>query len=157
MTKLIPVVLMTFALAACEGPQGPQGAQGPKGDAGPQGPQGVAGPAGPRGDAGPQGARGDAGPAGPAGPAGAAAASATPVTAQKMEMVRLAPGQNHNVNAECPTGKRVTGGGYIIGNSQRGMAEQSSPHSNGVAWVVSVRNHSDAEGQVEITAIAVCL
>ena len=55
------MVLATFLLVACSGPQGPQGQAGPPGEKGAKGDQG---PPGPKGDQGPPGPAGSAGSAG---------------------------------------------------------------------------------------------
>jgi len=58
------MVLASFLLVACSGPQGPQGQAGPPGEKAAKGDQGSPGPAGPKGD------QGSPGPAGSAGSAG---------------------------------------------------------------------------------------
>ena len=58
------MVLASFLLVACSGPQGPQGQAGPPGEKGAKGDQGPPGPTGLKGDQGPPGAAGSAGSAG---------------------------------------------------------------------------------------------
>jgi hypothetical protein len=69
------MVLASFLLVACSGPQGSQGQAGPPGEKGAKGDQGPPGEKGAKGDQGPPGptgAKGDQGPPGPAGSAGSA-------------------------------------------------------------------------------------
>ena len=86
------------------GPTGPNGPPGPVGPAGPTGPMGLDGKPGPTGPQGPQGVPGPQGPAGPAGGISGLeiinrVVGPAPVTAQA-------------VDAQCPFGKRATGGGF---------------------------------------------
>lgn len=101
---------------AFEGPPGPAGiagAQGPAGPAGPQGPQGPQGAQGPQGPAGPQG------PQGPAGPGGIRGGSFTSVL-----NTGVVPNgfEVQIVNATCPAGYSVVGGGCdaIFGSASVG-------------------------------------
>jgi hypothetical protein len=71
--KFIPLgfaLLLSFVLAACEGPVGPQG---PEGKQGAEGPEGKPGPAGAKGDRGEKGDKGDRGDKGERGDRGEAA------------------------------------------------------------------------------------
>ena len=113
-----------------EGPQGlpgPQGATGPKGDTGttgaigpkgdtgttgatgPQGLTGLTGVTGSQGPQGPQGPQGDTGAPGPQGPAGASGLSGYEIVHHSSN---IPPDTNWTVNAPCPNGKRILGGGY---------------------------------------------
>jgi hypothetical protein len=58
------MVLASFLLVACSGPQGSQGQAGPPGEKGAKGDQGPPGPTGAKGDQGPPGPAGSAGSAG---------------------------------------------------------------------------------------------
>jgi hypothetical protein len=119
---------LTFNQTGPQGPMGSPGPQGPKGDTGSQGPAGApgakgdtgaTGPAGPQGPqgakgdtgaTGPQGPQGDPGPAGPQGPPGDGVppgyvrADSTPWNVN--------PLSEQTVYARCPTGQKVTGGGF---------------------------------------------
>jgi hypothetical protein len=86
-----------------EGPPGPPGPQGPIGLTGPRG---QAGATGQKGATGPAGPPGPAGPAGPPGPAGGLSGYQL-VTNQG----NIGPGGG-SINAVCPAGKQVLGGGY---------------------------------------------
>lgn len=73
--RLMFVLLLPFALAACEGPvgqQGPQGPQGPQGAEGKSGPEGKIGPMGAKGERGEKGDKGDRGDKGDPGERGEA-------------------------------------------------------------------------------------
>ena len=66
------MVLASFLLVACSGPQGPQGQAGPPGEKGAKGDQGPTGAKGDQGPPGPTGPKGDQGPPGPVGSAASA-------------------------------------------------------------------------------------
>ena len=72
----------------------------------------------------------------------------------------LAPGANAQVVVECPTGKKVTGGGFSIETPDDVKVFASAP-SDGQgnvsdhAWEVHARNSGSASRQV--TAMAVCV
>jgi hypothetical protein len=71
--KFAPVafaLLLSFALAACEGPVGPQGSEGKQGAEGQPGPEGKAGQAGAKGEKGDRGEKGDKGDRGDKGERG---------------------------------------------------------------------------------------
>src|SRR6185369_526067 len=89
-----------------QGPAGQQGAIGPVGPVGPVGPLGPIGPQGLQGEQGPQGLPGQPGLPGTQGPAGISG----------LETVRAFDGNRFtarlDVIAECPSGKKVLGGGY---------------------------------------------
>jgi hypothetical protein len=73
---LAVALLLSFALAACEGPvgpQGPEGKQGAEGQPGPEGKVGQAGAKGEKGDRGEKGDKGDRGDKGERGDRGVAA------------------------------------------------------------------------------------
>jgi hypothetical protein len=76
---------------------------------------------------------------------------------KKVDNKTLAPGATFNLVAECPTGKKVSGGGFSIGNPLRATAFASNPDASGVGWIVAVRNNTSASGTTELTAFAVCI
>jgi hypothetical protein len=144
------------------GPTGPQGEQGP---AGPQGEQGLAGPQGEQGLAGPQG---EQGPAGPAGVAAALTCSANQLIkydgsdwvcteVERVLGVDEQAGEPYNnpnfVNcAECPAGKRLTGGAcihYVSAASTRVAAASED------RFCCEVANNYDAS--ILLEAVAYCL
>jgi len=94
-------------------PKGPKGAQGLQGPAGAQGP---AGPAGPAGAAGPQGQPGLSGVV------TVMAQSASDSTADKF------------VDAQCPAGKRVVGGGAGLFGAGGSVALDESWPLNDTTW-----------------------
>jgi len=116
-----------------QGPAGPQGATGPQGAQGLVGAQGAVGAQGPRGDT---------GPAGPQGPQGSALAGYQIVTATEPPPINV-------VNATCPVGKVIIGGG---GFAIRMYANQPAAGSDGFArtWV------TQGEGS-PVTAYAICV
>jgi len=129
----------------------PGGQQGPKGD---KGEPGARGPAGPKGDPGPNGLAGPAGPQGPAGPSGISAWQY--VVSQGST---LAPGEFSRNTANCPSGKKVLGGGAATaGNVQVAWSRivLSAPNDPGTGWMAAVT--SEAPGSASITwfAWAIC-
>lgn len=96
------------------------------------GPAGATGAQGPAGPTGATGATGATGPQGPAGPAGASGVSG-------WEMV-VASGQIDNdtggfVDAACPSGKKVLGGGFFNPEtSNESNIMFSRPNDDGTAW-----------------------
>ena len=133
-----------------KGPQGEVGPQGEKGDAGAAGAAGAVGPAGPQGEkgdtgavgpvgpvgpAGPVGPQGPAGPAGPQGPAGQAGADGGVTGWERVVAAGSFVGasQSFHLEATCPVGKVVVGGGF---NGNGGSVNVSRPISERT-WVVS--------------------
>jgi hypothetical protein len=115
----------------------------------------IQGPPGPAGPAGPQGPQGDVGPAGPAGPPGPSGVSGYEiVTHQEF----LAPGAFANVHVECPTGKKVLGGGFDIETPDDVKVFSSEP-SDGLGniidhgWNVFVHNTATVSRQTTVSAI----
>jgi hypothetical protein len=110
-----------------EGPEGPPGPQGPAGLAGPQGAQGPLGPAGPAGAA---------GPLGPQGPTGSAGISGYEVVT--VEVQNAFGNMGEIVQAHCPAGKKVIGGGYkvdpMVGRVQRNFPDDDN------TWYVWIDN-----------------
>ena len=122
------------------GPEGPMGPAGPQGEQGPEGPQGESGPAGPEGPAGPAGSRGEQGlegPAGPPGEQGPAGISGYTIASRDCTMAAL-PGDSSRAfcaaTANCPSGRRVLGGGVDGGTCFVGSVNVSAP-SGTSSWV----------------------
>jgi hypothetical protein len=154
------------------GPAGPTGPRGATGAAGPQGPQGTpgvqgpAGPAGPMGLQGPQGIPGIPGPQGPIGPTGATG-PASPARTQIViaESPALAEGTTQvHLQANCPPGRHVTGGGYFIRRSTDEEADfevlENRPFRvpGGIdEWLVSAINRGAIAQEANgLQAYAVC-
>jgi hypothetical protein len=117
-----------------DGPQGPPGPQGPQGDTGPMGPQGPSGPSGPSGVSGYEIVKSTWQIPPPAGTDG-----------------------RFIINAECPSGKRVIGGGASGDNANPIEVIWSFPHSNsgqGDLWLATVVNNTSTT-QTAI-AYAIC-
>jgi hypothetical protein len=124
-----------------QGPQGIQGPPGPKGEKGDPGIQGPPGPPGPKGDKGDRGIQGPAGPKGDKGDPGDPGAPGV----SGLQVVTSPP---HNVaifdfghvEASCPAGKTLIGGGGRMGfpGSHTGYLEQSYPAGN--TWIVRGHN-----------------
>lgn len=93
-----------------KGPQGAQGAQGPQGAAGPQGPAGPAGPAGPQGQAG-----------------------LSQVTVVTAESASDSDGSKF-VDAHCPAGKRIIGGGATLVGAYGDIALDENTPLNATTW-----------------------
>lgn len=133
------------------GPAGPAGAQGDVGPAGAQGEPGPAGPQGEQGEPGPQGPQGEQGEPGPTGPAGPAGTTQTVVASRSVTVGASMTA----VQADCPAGHLVLGGGYNAAGNVRifrsGPAEVLSVWR---AWLVVAATTDSLTGNV--TAYAVC-
>ena len=153
------------------GPEGPQGIQGDPGPAGPQGDPGPVGLAGPQGPEGPQGIQGDPGSVGPQGPIGPVGATGPQgpqgdpgISAYEQVVVghsvNFGSGQTHFLDANCPAGKMVLGGGgqinSCIGGCPGVVLEASLP-LNATTWRVIFKNvGSGPENSVTFSSLAVC-
>jgi hypothetical protein len=96
---------------------------------------------GPQGPPGPQGEQGSQGPPGPAGVSGYEIVEST------WQIPPAAPDERYRINAECPSGKRVIGGGAQgePGNPMAMDITESFPlPSSGQSdlWVATVRNNT---------------
>ncbi len=117
---------------------------------------GLVGPQGPAGPPGPQGAAGPSGPQGAAGPSGPSGVSGYQIVARQEF---LAPSTSASVHVECPTGKKVLGGGFNIETPNEVKVFSSEP-SDGQGnlidhgWNVFVQNAGALTRQT--TAIAIC-
>ena len=116
-----------------------------------QGPEGPVGPTGPQGSQGNLGPQGNPGPAGPVGPSGFS----------NIEMVfatsPLASDSFVTVSVPCPSGKKVTGGGFDILSPGNGAIEivTSAPYNFG--WSVRARTSDNYQGQLwQLRATALC-
>jgi len=132
------------------------GPQGPRGIAGPAGPQGAPGPVGPVGAQGPQGLQGPAGPQGPQGTQGLQGLSG-PISGLERVQVN-APFDTtatKEVQADCPLGKKVVGGGYtyFFGGPSVPL-DNSLPTLDLGSWLVSGTNFANT--QWSVSAIAIC-
>ena len=136
------------------GPQGPIGLTGP---AGPQGAPGTTGPIGLTGPTGPTGATGTAGPIGPQGPIGPAG-STGPAGVSNTQMITntasVAAGTSASVNATCPAGTHVTGGGYFYQPAPSITIYGAEATYTPDQWVIFVNNADTAAHS--ITANAIC-
>lgn len=104
------------------------------------------------------GCQGPAGPVGPAGPAGAPGKISGYQAVMRRDV--LAAGATAQVIVECPTGKKVTGGGFIIETPVDVQLFASGPtdgHGNvsDHAWEVMARNVGPKARQV--TSLAICV
>jgi hypothetical protein len=137
-------------------PAGPAGPQGPKGDLGPQGP---AGPQGPKGSTGAQGLKGATGAQGPVGPKGATGATGAQGTAgvSGREVVvsstrNLAANTLDAYGLQCPSGKKVFGGGYWL---ESGLLRVSWNYPSGSGWEFRVFN-TDANDSHHWRGYVIC-
>lgn len=137
-----------------EGLQGETGPQGPQGETGAQGPQGETGPQGEPGAQGEQGLPGEQGPTGAQGPPGVSgyeivtSTTATDVSGYK------------RVDAQCPSGKSVLGGGvsgsvYDSGSGSSSDLIVSSHPDGSSAWRVVI-DPAASDFEVAPTAYAIC-
>jgi Collagen triple helix repeat (20 copies) len=122
--------------------------QGPQGPPGPQGPQGATGPQGPSGATGPQGA------VGPQGPPGLSGYLLVTVFTES------SAADNRGATAECPSGRKVLGGGGRIaspvGEHQRGVYIADSNPSGTDAWIVTASESVENGAVWGLTAYAIC-
>ena len=90
-----------------------------------QGPKGPIGPIGPQGEQGPQGLPGEQGQMGPQGLQGPAGISGLVVVSNTVESNPL---DRHYLSgsANCPSGKKVIGGGYTLGGNYQGATITSN-------------------------------
>jgi hypothetical protein len=102
-----------------------------------------------------RGRRGPAGLKGIPGPAGA-------IDLSKMSLIdsgnkTVAPGTSITVKADCPTGDKVTGGGFSIVNGSNDLidADSSGPNTTLSTWATTVHNKSATNATVH--AYAVCV
>jgi hypothetical protein len=129
------------------GPQGEPGATGATGAPGPKGDTGATGAQGPKGDTGPQGATGPTGPAGANGVSGYQLVSSGIVT--------VSSGATAFASAQCPTGKKVVGGGWDTDATKDVFVMTSTPNASGSAWLGEVQNNSNGSVQAVVTAACV--
>ena len=133
-----------------------EGPQGPEGPAGPEGPQGLQGEQGPRGEQGPIGPEG---PVGPEGPPGTQGISGLEVISLE-ERQTLPPNMPHLMSVECPSGKRVLGGGCWERNPRLNLVESRPVPSEPPfrqRWSCRSVNLSPAIAELSIlTAYASC-
>jgi Collagen triple helix repeat (20 copies) len=119
-----------------EGSRGPRGSEGPQGEQGPQGEPGPKGDTGSQGEPGPEGIQGLAGPAGPQGPQGPGGVAGYQIVTGDAS---VPPMGFAIVEARCPDGTQVLGGGYNEGAS----IKVTGSHPNGPhMWWVWVENTS---------------
>jgi hypothetical protein len=137
------------------GETGPQGERGPQGPAGPQGERGLQGVQGLQGAKGDKGDKGDMGAAGPQGPAGPAGISGYEVIRTELNVPSL---QTGTIEAPCPAGKKVTGGGYFApGITPRTSAPFTGffGRGTGEGWIVTGFN--GALHDSHLSAFAICV
>ena len=124
------------------------------------------GPRGPRGARGPVGAKGKTGNRGPTGPAGV---SAYQVVSQTFNAVSVpksegARGLSAVQSVNCPSNKRVIGGGTDLGSNEAQAAAQrdvavslSGPNAAGTGWSVQLFNGSTTEDRtIDLGIFAIC-
>jgi len=124
---------------------------------------------GPVGPAGPQGAAGPAGPAGAAGPAGPAGAFGV-ISVQREELA-LADNSTTGVQAKCPAGTKIVGGGGTVDVSSSNDIHMTvsrpfrlPPAASDLpvdgesfdAWRVVFRNPAGGTGVATVRVFAIC-
>jgi hypothetical protein len=128
--------------------------QGPKGDPGPQGIQGERGEKGDKGDPGAQGIPGERGPQGPAGLSGLEIVSA--------QSPGLPGSQDEAVNATCPQGKTIVGGGFNVNAAPTDhpsiTVTQNQPAQLPIsdAWHVRASLGATPSNMWRVVAFAIC-
>jgi len=130
------------ASVAVGGPAGPQGLKGDKGE------QGARGPVGPKGDAGSKGAAGLVGPQGPSGPSGISGwqyviSPGVPISAGGLATSAV----------NCPSGKKVLGGG--VSKTLTGFVAQTAPNNDGTGWAGELNNGGNL-GPTTMFVWAIC-
>jgi len=124
------------------------------------------GPRGPRGAKGATGAKGKAGNRGPAGPPGVSgyqviSQSFSAVSVPKSEGSR---GLSSVLSVNCPSNKRVVGGGTDLGSNAGQAAAQrdvtvslSGPNAEGTSWTAQLFNASTTEDHsLDLRVFAIC-
>jgi hypothetical protein len=135
------------------GPQGPPGEKGEKGDTGPeglQGLQGLRGEKGEEGDPGPRGFPGETGPRGPAGP------SSISGLTQVWNAGYIGFASQNFVDAECPPGKWVIGGGVRTDGSEVTYSAPI-PSATKQGWRAGAYSGNPFGGNIEVFAYCVYL
>ena len=136
---LLAASVLLAVLACGDGPTGPEGPQGPPGSTGAPGETGAAGPPGSPGEPGSPGVSGYV------------------VTEATVTAVGNVTTGTLVVEALCPAGKQVIGGGYHISpeniSSQVGIAG-NRPNPTATGWLAEF--WSNSYGSWSFTAYAVC-
>jgi hypothetical protein len=101
------------------------------------GPQGVKGDMGAQGI---QGLKGDTGPQGPAGVNGAAGVSGYQQVVETNTAFTLASGTESVHTVNCPDGKKVLGGGFLLFGANGFLSNNSNGPVNDSQWGVAVYN-----------------
>lgn len=141
--------------------------RGPRGKRGPAGPEGPAGPAGAQGERGQAGAQGARGPQGPQGVPGGEVTATTALNqanhAVAVKLQRALPpavevattgGGKKTVEARCPAGSTITGGGFAVPSSGNDLKiRESAPEGN--AW--SVEGEAGSNSPYTLRVWAICL
>ncbi len=145
------------------GPQGLQGETGPKGLQGETGPQGATGADGPKGATGDNGAQGATGPTGPQGESGATGLQGPAGVSGYERVVTAYTGQTpiagtlRQYRADCPSGKKVVGGGgHVLGTAQGWLMRSSSADDDRV-WIVTFSNPETTTVPSTINITAICV
>jgi hypothetical protein len=145
-----PTSIVPAGPAGPKGDPGPRGTTGSQGPAGPQGPKGATGAQGPAGAKGATGATGPQGAAGPAGPAGPAGVSGREVVVSATR--NLAANTLDAYGLQCPSGKKVFGGGYWL---ESGLLRVSWNYPSGSGWDFRVYN-TDANASHNWRGYVIC-
>jgi hypothetical protein len=112
---------------------------------------GQAGRPGAKGDKGDPGAKGDAGPQGPQGGPGLS----------ELQVVTAQSGSDSaslkNVGVDCPSGKRVVGGGALENASGEPIAiTVTNPKSDASGWAAQAREINSTSVTWQLTVYAIC-
>jgi hypothetical protein len=100
-------------------------------------------------------------PAGPMGPQGPAGPAGTPGVSG-LEVVYAAsasgPGAVKDAEAQCPAGKKVTGGGTVLTAGSKATVTASAPGAvpNPTSWYAEARQYAPADVDWTLFAYAVC-
>jgi hypothetical protein len=138
------------------GPTGPKGADGTNGAVGPTGPRGADGKDGTVGPTGPKGADGKDGAAGPTGPKGAPGISGYEIVVATNFASQTARAYA-DVQAYCPSGKRLLGGGARTYGAASTVLVTSAPlyaYADQPRWWAEARGPGN--GVVDVEAWAIC-
>jgi hypothetical protein len=146
------------SLVWSDGTAGTPGPQGPKGDTGDAGPQGLKGDKGDPGVQGPKGDKGDTGAQGPQGITGAAGVSGYQRVVNNLPNQTLAANTEVVHFANCPTGKKVVGGGVVVFNATGRWLSTSNGPTSDTQWAIALVNITGtaiSAQRIEVTAICV--
>lgn len=151
-------VMGEAGLEGAAGAPGPAGSVGTAGEVGATGEIGPVGPQGPKGEPGVNGIAGNKGDPGPVGPQGPQGPAGPIGTLKAVAIVAASPNDatpQKNVQAVCPAGSTITGGGYALLPATAEIVPTTTS-SVGNGWQVTANASAAFTGPWQALAIAMC-